>query len=92
MKSNTIFSRFKELVGKTPDAAAVIEEDRTVSYSQLDYMVDCILAKFDDIRPEYVGIVMSHGAEQIAAMLAVLKSAAAISLPNPPCLKNASTT
>lgn len=76
MKDNTIYSRFKELVGKTPDAAAVIEEDRTVSYSQLDYMVDCILAKFDDIRPEYVGIVMSHGAEQIGAMLAVLKSGA----------------
>ncbi len=76
MKDNTIYSRFKELVGKTPDAAAVIEEDRTVSYSQLDSMADCILAKFDDIRPEYVGIVMSHGAEQIAAMLAVLKSGA----------------
>lgn len=76
MKSNTIFSRFKEIVGMTPDAPAVIEEDRTVSYSQLDSMADSILAKFIDTKPEYVGIVMSHGAEQIAAMLAVLKSGA----------------
>lgn len=76
MKRSTIYSRFKEIVGISPDVPAVIEEDRTVSYSQLDSMVDCILAKFDDIKPEYVGIVMSHGVEQIAAMLAVLKSGA----------------
>ena len=76
MKSKTIYSRFKEIVGRNPDAPAIIEDDRTVSYAQLDKMTDCILAKFYDRTPHFVGIVMSHGAEQIAAMLAVLKSGA----------------
>ena len=76
MKSKTIYSRFKEVVDRAPEATAIIEDDRTVSYAQLDKMADIILAKFYDRNPKYVGIVMSHGAEQIAAMLAVLKSGA----------------
>ena len=77
MNSNTIYSRFKDIADRNPDNPAIIEDDRTLSYSQLDIMADCILAKFYDRSPRYVGIVMSHGAEQIAAMLAVLKSGAA---------------
>lgn len=76
MKCKTIYSRFKEVADRTPEATAIIEDDRTVSYAQLDKMADSILAKFYDRNPEYVGIVMGHGAEQIAAMLAVLKSGA----------------
>lgn len=73
----TIYSRFREMVTKYSDEPAIIEDDRTLSYSQLDAMADSILAKFYDKKPEFVGIVMSHGAEQIVAMLAVLKSGAA---------------
>ncbi|MBD5244241.1 MAG: amino acid adenylation domain-containing protein, partial [Barnesiella sp.] len=62
---------------KYPDNAAIVEDGRTFSYSQLDRMVDSILSKFYDTKPSFVGIVMHHGAEQIAAMLAVLKSGAA---------------
>lgn len=78
MTNDTIYSRFKEIAEKYPDDPAIIEDDRTVSFSNLDAMADCILAKFYDRipSPEYVGIVMSHGAEQVAAMLAVLKSGA----------------
>lgn len=76
MKNKTIYSRFKEIADKNPEAHAIIEDDRIVCYSQLDRMIDCILAKFYDRAPDYVGIVMNHGAEQIAAMLAVLKSGA----------------
>ena len=76
MNSKTIYSRFKEIADRYPEAPAIIEDDRTVSYSQLDAMADSILSKFYDRAPDYVGIVMSHGAEQIAAMLAVLKSGA----------------
>ncbi|MCM1068041.1 MAG: amino acid adenylation domain-containing protein [Muribaculaceae bacterium] len=65
------------MVSAQPGAPAVIEEDRTLSYSELDRMVDGIMAKFYDARPSFVGIVMHHGAEQIAAMLAVLKSGGA---------------
>lgn len=62
---------------KFPDSPAIIEDDRTLSYTQLDTMVNAILAKFYDSKIPFVGIVMHHGAEQIAAMLAVLKSGAA---------------
>lgn len=77
MNKKTIYSCFKENVLKHPDRPAIVDDDRTISYSQLDTMVDAILAKFYDQKPSYVGIVMRHGAEQIAAMLAVLKSGAA---------------
>lgn len=77
MRTDTIYGRFREMVRKYPDRAAVIEDGRTISYSELDAMVDSILAKFYDWDKEFIGIVMHHGAEQIAAMLAVLKSGAA---------------
>ncbi len=73
----TIYSRFRQMVDRYPDSPAIIEEDRTLTYSELNSMVDSILVKFYDLRPSFVGIVMHHGAEQIAAMLAVLKSGAA---------------
>ena len=72
----TIYSYFKEIVRKYPENNAIIEEDRTLSFKELDEMVDAICAKFYDQKPKSVGIVMHHGAEQIAAMLAVLKSGA----------------
>ncbi|MDE6269349.1 MAG: AMP-binding protein, partial [Muribaculaceae bacterium] len=77
MEKRTIYSRFRAIADKYPDNPAIIEDDRRLSYSQLDAMVDSILAKFYDRRPQAVGIIMHHGAEQIAAMLAVLKSGAA---------------
>lgn len=76
-KSATIYSRFLELAVNYPDSPAIIEDDRTLTYSQLNAMADSILDKFYDRKPGYVGIVMHHGAEQIATMLAVLKSGAA---------------
>ena len=77
MDRSTIYSKFKEIVSELPDATAIIEDDRSLSYTELDQMADSIMSKFYDAEPEYVGIVMHHGAEQIAAMLAVLKSGAA---------------
>ncbi|MDE6371580.1 MAG: AMP-binding protein, partial [Duncaniella sp.] len=77
MNERTVYSRFKDIVVRFPEQPAVIEDDRTITYAQLDAMVDSILAKFYDKHLEFVGIVMHHGAEQIAAMLAVLKSGAA---------------
>ncbi|MDE6317711.1 MAG: amino acid adenylation domain-containing protein [Muribaculaceae bacterium] len=76
MKKRTIYSVFKETAEEHCDAPAIIEDDRTLSFSQFDKMVDAIAAKFYDRRPKSVGIVMHHGAEQIAAMFAVLKSGA----------------
>ncbi|MCM1028834.1 MAG: amino acid adenylation domain-containing protein [Pseudoflavonifractor sp.] len=75
--SNTIYSKFKEIVKKYPDLKAIEEADRSLTYAELDRMANSIMAKFYDAKPEAVGIVMRHGAEQIAAMLAVVKSGAA---------------
>ena len=76
MTKRTIYSCFKEIADRYSGQPAVIEDDRTLSYSDLDEMVDAIAAKFYNRQPKSVGIVMHHGAEQIAAMLAVLKSGA----------------
>lgn len=77
MRNDTIYSRFAVWVDRNPDAVAIVEDGRTVTYGELDAMADAILDKFALMRPEFVGIVMSHGAEMVAAMLAVLKSGAA---------------
>lgn len=76
MKMRTIYSDFKKVADRYSDKPAIIEDDRTLSFSELDKMVDAIASKFYDRQPKSVGIVMHHGAEQIAAMLAVLKSGA----------------
>lgn len=50
-----------------PEAPAIIEGDQILTYAELDSLIDSIMAKFYDMKPDYVGIVMHHGAEQIAA-------------------------
>lgn len=77
MAADTIYSRFKEMADRYPDKPAVIEENRTLTYAQLDRMVDAILAKFYEKDYKFIGVVMNHGAAQIATILAVLKSGAA---------------
>lgn len=77
MDKNTIYSRFAEWAERQAHAPAVIEDGRTVSYGELDSLADRILAKLPGGKAGAVGIVMSHGAEMVAAMLAVLKSGAA---------------
>lgn len=77
MVHDTIYSRFREVALRQPEAPAIIEEAETLTYAQLDRLANRIMAKFHDRRLPVIGIVMSHGTEQIAAMLAVLKSGAA---------------
>ena len=88
MTTKTIYSRFKEMAVRYPDSPAIVEDMRTISYAQLDAMADSILAKFYASKPSFVGIVMHHGAEQIAAMLAVLKCGAAYVPAEPSLPKN----
>lgn len=76
MKKSTIYSKFSEWVNAQPDAEAVVEDGRSVTYRALDDMANDIMSKFYDKQYSAVGIVMSHGIEMIAAMLAVLKSGA----------------
>ncbi|MCM1297789.1 MAG: amino acid adenylation domain-containing protein [Muribaculaceae bacterium] len=74
---DTIYSRFKRMVDIQPETIAIVEDGRELTYRELDKLVDAILAKFHDEHYRFVGIVMSHGIEMIASMLAVLKSGAA---------------
>lgn len=74
---DTIYSKFKAQVHRQPDSTAIVEDGRSVTYSELDAIVNSILEKFHDREYAFIGIVMSHGIEMIAAMLAVLKSGAA---------------
>ena len=77
MKKDTIYSAFKEVVDRQPEATAIVEDDKRVTFSQLDGLVNAILTKFNGEDHSFIGIVMHHGIMQIAAMLAVLKSGAA---------------
>lgn len=76
MDRNTIYGKFSQWVSLQPEANAVVEDGRSVTYHELDVMADAIMSKFYSKRYPAVGIVMSHGIEMIAAMLAVLKSGA----------------
>lgn len=77
MIKNTIYSRFKALVDRQPDSVAIVEDGRSTTYSALDALVDSILDKFHSQEHRFIGIVMDHSTEMVAAMLAVLKSGAA---------------
>ncbi|MCR5073583.1 MAG: amino acid adenylation domain-containing protein [Clostridiales bacterium] len=73
--TNTIYGLFEEIVRKQPEATAIIENKRTMTFRELSDMVDMIADSFPD-RTKAVGIVMRHRAEMIASILAVLKSGA----------------
>lgn len=77
MSQDTIYSRFKEILRRYPDAPAIYQDDAAVTFSQLDERVNSIFSKFPEGRHDFIGIVMKHGINQIAAMLAVLKSGGA---------------
>lgn len=78
MAPSTIYSMFKKVAEANPQARAIITDSQTVSFRELDQIVNALLEKIGpDSQGEYIGIVMKHGIMQIAAMLAVLKSGAA---------------
>lgn len=77
MDKKTIYNRFSRWVALQPEAVAVAEDGRSVTYRELDIMAEAIMSKFYSKRYPAVGVVMSHSIGMIAAMLAVLKSGAA---------------
>ncbi len=77
MADLTIYSKFKAIVDLYPEATAIITDNRTLTYRQLDDMANDIMSLFYDKHHTRIGLIMSHGPEQIAAMLAILKSGAA---------------
>lgn len=75
MTQNTIYGLFEKVVKENRDQPAIIENHRTMTFGQLSDMVDMIANTFpDDLRA--AGVVMTHRAEMIAAILAILKAGA----------------
>lgn len=72
---NTIYSLFQNVVTHNSDKTAIIENERTLTFGELSHLVDSIAESFP-AKISSVGIVMSHCAEMIAAILAVLKCGA----------------
>lgn len=77
MNADTIYSLFRQRVLEQSDAPAVGDGRRSLTYRQLDELVDDVAALFPVAKPRFVGIVADHGVGQIAALLAVLKRGAA---------------
>lgn len=77
MNRRTIYSRFHQIAEMYPSQPAVRDSEGTLTFAELDRLADAIAVRFYDCGQKSVGIVMSHGRRQIAAMLAVLKSGAA---------------
>lgn len=73
---NTVYGAFKKQVEKYPDLLAVFDENQRLTYSGLDELSARIAALFPP-KAKFVGIMMNHGVEMIAAMLAVLRVGAA---------------
>ena len=77
MNIKTIYSTFARWVKLQPDAIAVVEDGRSATYRELDEMADAIITKFGHQPYRAIGLVMSHGIEVTAAMLAILKNGSA---------------
>lgn len=73
--TDTIYSIFKNVVENHKNETAVIENNRKVTFGELSDLVNRIADGFPkDVSS--IGIVMSHRAEMIASILAVLKCGA----------------
>lgn len=90
MKKRSIYEAFREQTEMQPEATAIIEESTVtapdgssrvtaqhISFAELDRMADAISRMIPADAGNRIGIVMSHSAKMVAAMLAVLKRGAA---------------
>lgn len=72
----TVYDYLRKQVEEQPDATAVFDDRRKLSFRELDAMADTIASMFP-VRPGAVDIVMNHSVEMIASLFAVLKAGAA---------------
>ncbi len=72
---NTVYGKFKKTARENPSAPAIIESAGVLSYREFARMVDEMAPGFPK-RTKAVGIIMSHGAKMVAAMMAALKAGA----------------
>lgn len=72
----TIYSRFKKLALAAPERPAIIDERSCVNREGLDLMIDSLISRFPSFIPARVGVVMDHGVEMTASLLAINKAGA----------------
>lgn len=81
----TIDACFRQRAAATPDRPAIAGTDEPVSYTELDERAaryaGAMLAV--DGRPRRVALLLGHGADVVAAALAVLRTGAAVVTVNP---------
>ncbi|MFD7158084.1 amino acid adenylation domain-containing protein [Kribbella sp. NPDC059898] len=71
---------FEQQVARTPDAIAVLQGDRELTYAELDRRANAVAWQLTDlgVKPgELVAVRVARGTEMVVAVLAVLKSGAA---------------
>ena len=76
-KDKTIAQLFEEQVEKTPDAIAVVFENKKLTYNELNKKVNSLanyLRKNNIGRNDIIGIMVNRSLEMIIAILAVLKA------------------
>ncbi|MFI5562666.1 amino acid adenylation domain-containing protein [Amycolatopsis japonica] len=76
----TVPELFRRRAAESPDAVAVVDGDRTLSYAELDRESDGLagyLASRGVRRGDRVGVVLERGADLLVALLAVWKAGAA---------------
>ncbi|MFI9103579.1 non-ribosomal peptide synthase/polyketide synthase [Streptomyces fildesensis] len=76
----TLSAVFEERAARTPDATAVVDGARTLSYAELDARADALARRLQarGARPErFVAVAVPRSAELMVALLGVLKSGAA---------------
>lgn len=78
MNGRTIYSQFRARAERGPELTAIIEDGRRVTYAELDRMADAVMSRLCDDCHAAVGVALPRGAAQVAAMLGVLKSGAAV--------------
>jgi amino acid adenylation domain-containing protein len=79
---------FEQQANSTPDALAVIAEDRTLTYRQLDEEAGALALRLRDlgVGPEArVGVVLERSARAVVAVLGVLKAGGAFVPLDPAC-------
>lgn len=68
----SVLERLREVAARHPDAPAVVEDDRTVTYAQFLDLVHAFAARFAQVAAPRVLIASEKSAETYAAMFATL--------------------
>lgn len=74
--NETIYSHFHKYVSERPNAIAVTDPTRRLSFKELDDLASAIAAQIPAMA-KMVGILMDHTVETVASMLAIIKCGAA---------------